>query len=668
MSQCLTPHHTAVRYRRRCMCLAVLLLALSVMACDHDGAEEAEQACERAARTFQERELAANASPAVCPQDLVILTLEATGTHAGDVTAGDGGDEIFVRVLQAHHRTFCLERLAAPPFSATLRDAKGAQVLALEPDGCASADLQAGVHRLHVQHGSMGQADAPALRLYVRPQTPADSTTLTTSNTTLLSTDCPGCDFRGQNFAGQQLVCETTTYCAWCDLSIPECTSAGGNNFSGARFAGANLDGIQIINVNMRGASFFDDEFGPASMGLFNSSGAPSFDGSDLSSASFRNVDLHLVNYGYPWGPFDYANIAGTDLRGANLSGLSLYGKNLANALVDAQTNLIGTDLTGADLSGWDMRQVNFTVATLKQASLQGANFDGVDFTVPPLHGTVFASANENTSGFFAGVDLSRASFVGANLAGAHLEPNMQLAGADFGFANLQQAFLRGALLGTDTNNAANAASFDSAYMPGANLQDADLRRVSFNGAHLYGTGASVARALLGNTNFDDAIVSNLDFSGATLVGSSFAGAQMVNCNFSSADLSGANFKNARLEGAIFTGATMTNANLSNATVARQDANGVVLVYDGTQWTCQNWCNSAVPDGAWSFTDQDGLSYTVTFAATLLDTNNSTRCPNIAYKGPCTTVTSLTPGQPPFPPVPSCVPSPTEWCTAPEEP
>ena len=201
--------------------------------------------------------------------------------------------------------------------------------------------------------------------------------------------------------------------------------------------------------------------------------------------------------------------------------------------------------------------------------------------------------------------------------------------------------------------------------MPGANLQDADLRHVSCTDVHLYGAGASVARALLGNTNFDNAIVSSLDFSGATLVGASFVGAQLVNCNFSLADVEGVSFQTARLEGANFTGANMTNANLTNATVARQDANGVVLVYEGTQWTCKNWCNNAVPDGAWSFTDQDGQSYTVTFTETLLNTNTATRCPNRTNLGPCTNVATLTPTTPPFPPVPSCVPSPTQWCTAP---
>jgi hypothetical protein len=110
--------------------------------------------------------------------------------------------------------------------------------------------------------------------------------------------------------------------------------------------------------------------------------------------------------------------------------------------------------------------------------------------------------------------------------------------------------------------------------------------------------------------------------------------------NKPSRSLTGANFKNARLEGANFTGATMTDANLSNAAVARQDANGVVLVYDGTKWICQNWCNNAVPDGAWSFTDQDGLSYTVTFKATQLNTNTATRCPNLSNLGPA----------PPWPP------------------
>jgi hypothetical protein len=46
--------------------------------------------------TFQERELAADPTLAVCPQDLVILLLETTGSHNGDMAAGDGEDFVSI--------------------------------------------------------------------------------------------------------------------------------------------------------------------------------------------------------------------------------------------------------------------------------------------------------------------------------------------------------------------------------------------------------------------------------------------------------------------------------------------------------------------------------------------------------------------------------------------
>lgn len=165
----------------------------------------------------------------------------------------------------------------------------------------------------------------------------------------------------------------------------------------------------------------------------------------------------------------------------------------------------------------------------------------------------------------------------------------------------------------------------------------------------------------MGYAIFGEAILSGLNLRNADLNNAIFQSAQLVGCPFNNANVTNANFAGAHLEGADFTGATMASAKLTNAALSRRGDFGSytdqVLVYDGTQkiWTCQptstqNWCGKTT--GSWSYTEQNGIPYTITFTETVLNADSSTVCPNASF-GPCATVNQLTPLTPPFPSLPA---------------
>jgi uncharacterized protein YjbI with pentapeptide repeats len=144
-------------------------------------------------------------------------------------------------------------------------------------------------------------------------------------------------------------------------------------------------------------------------------------------------------------------DLAGADLRGANLHQAALRGADLAGA------NLIEAYLLGADLS-W----ANLSGANLSRANLRGANFHQAT-----LHGADLRWAN------LAGADLSRANLDVANLIDASLN-RADLRGAYLRGADLAGADLRGAnLLGADLTRAA--------------LIETNLENATLTGAKVYG-------------------------------------------------------------------------------------------------------------------------------------------------------------------------------------
>jgi TIR domain/Pentapeptide repeats (8 copies) len=87
-------------------------------------------------------------------------------------------------------------------------------------------------------------------------------------------------------------------------------------------------------------------------------------------------------------------NLAGSNLRGADLS----------------EADLSGADLVEADLSRADLTRVKLGAAVLRWADLDAANLSRADLTGTNLGGA-----------FLGGANLSEAYIVGANLSGAYL-------------------------------------------------------------------------------------------------------------------------------------------------------------------------------------------------------------------------------------------------------
>jgi len=181
--------------------------------------------------------------------------------------------------------------------------------------------------------------------------------------------------------------------------------------------------------------------------------------------------------------------------------------------------------------------------------------------------------------------------------------------------------------------------------MPNADLSYADLRNVSLSYAHLYGdsTRSNFTGAVLDGAKLDHSICSGSRFTMASMVSTDFSKAQLVNCSFDGADLTDASFDTAYLQGADFSGAARVGgASLVNAAVA-------------------------TAAGSWTYTEQNGMPVIYSFGPTMLGAFASLTnvyCPD-GNNGPCSG-SKLTPIKGPFPPQPTCIPTPPAYNNCPE--
>ena len=95
----------------------------------------------------------------------------------------------------------------------------------------------------------------------------------------------------------------------------------------------------------------------------------------NLAGADLKGADLITANLAG-------ANLAGADLSNANLRRANLAGANLAGAIM-VNTNMPGVNLancnmSNADLSGANLIKANFTGAMTEGLQLQGAHMEGV--------------------------------------------------------------------------------------------------------------------------------------------------------------------------------------------------------------------------------------------------------------------------------------------------
>ncbi|MCA9885925.1 MAG: pentapeptide repeat-containing protein [Anaerolineae bacterium] len=128
------------------------------------------------------------------------------------------------------------------------------------------------------------------------------------------------------------------------------------------------------------------------------------------------------------------ANLAGVDLRTANINGTCLFQSNLA------RTMFYRASLEGADLWGANLNEADLGRASLKGADLRGANLTEANLGSANLEAADLRWAN------LQGTNLRYANLVDANLWGTNLQgadlwrtrysertalPNSQVVGTD---------------------------------------------------------------------------------------------------------------------------------------------------------------------------------------------------------------------------------------------
>lgn len=247
-------------------------------------------------------------------------------------------------------------------------------------------------------------------------------------------------------------------------------------------------------------------------LAIYNGIGAIDLSRINLGS-TLANTNFHL--------DLDRVNLAGIDLRGANLNFASLPGSNWRsigedghwNTADDARANLTDAQMKAANLTGANLSRVPMNRVNLMRSTLNSANL-------------TYTSLND--------ANLSSSQLVGANLQDAILT-NASLTGANLGIANLSRANLYTARL-----------SRVSAL--GTKLQSANLIKSDWQGADLSG-------ADLSSTNLSDA-----DLSATRLSSTNLRQAQMQNINLRNADLRLADLRGANLAGADLQGAILFSA------------------------------------------------------------------------------------------------------------
>lgn len=169
----------------------------------------------------------------------------------------------------------------------------------------------------------------------------------------------------------------------------------------------------------------------------------------------------HYLNKVDPWK----SELAGVDLRGANLTGAEL-----------AEADLGRTDLRGANLHG----------ANLINAYLKGANLYGADLSKATLIGANLISADLSKANL-SGASLIRARLFGATLLGANLS-EATLLRANLGEADLRKADLRRADLSLADLSAANLghADLSEARLINSNLVETDITNAKISKSNVY--------------------------------------------------------------------------------------------------------------------------------------------------------------------------------------
>ncbi len=197
-------------------------------------------------------------------------------------------------------------------------------------------------------------------------------------------------------------------------------------------------------------------------------------------------------------------------LHGQSLADLDLSGLDLSNV------DLSGADLRGAKLVGANLTGANLSGARLNLAWIMGANFTRADLSNAILETLVVSAGLETKSAEIA-------TFIGANLSGAHIM-------ARFSLDDMRGANFSHAKMAADMHNQSMGlihTDFSGAKLGGANFSGAKLGHVSFRFADL--TGADLSAADLRDADFSGSDLTNANLTGSDATGADFDGAILTN-------------------------------------------------------------------------------------------------------------------------------------------
>ena len=231
---------------------------------------------------FGERELAANASLAVKPNNVVFLSLEPPGGGASGADTGAGGlDLVPIEVDRA--ATYSVRAGIGQAHAVRLLDNAGNVLLSVPGGGEASRDLTPGRYALELRSGTApGQPEEPVfLQL-------GGTAGLTTRQTSAVQ--------------GKVSWLLNTNNCGGCDLTQADLTNAS--------LSQANLQDATLYNAT--------------------------FTGADLSSANLSYTDSRRAQFGkanLTKTNFSYANMMGAYLSGATQTGTNFTGVSLTNVI-----------------------------------------------------------------------------------------------------------------------------------------------------------------------------------------------------------------------------------------------------------------------------------------------------------------------------------------------
>lgn len=127
----------------------------------------------------------------------------------------------------------------------------------------------------------------------------------------------------------------------FCDLSNEDLREA----IATIRRKGTTIS-IDFSNANLAGTNLAGADLKYACLGTTNLSGA-NLEGANLTHASLSSADLTNAN-------LTSVNLTNANLAGTNLTNADLTGANFANAL------LVFTNMTGANTTGADMTSAQF--------------------------------------------------------------------------------------------------------------------------------------------------------------------------------------------------------------------------------------------------------------------------------------------------------------------